>query len=185
MAEENTITTMPALALRGLTVFPNMLLHFDVSRESSVHALDKAMSENSSVFLVSQRNLSVEEPGEKDLFSIGTICTIRQLLRMPGDNVRVMVEGVSRGRLLELSAADACLTAQVETLPASQPVRQTARTEALVRTAYGLFEHYVELSPRLNSDLLLSILSSDDPGYIADYIAQNIPMRTEDKQAIL
>lgn len=185
MAEENTITTMPALALRGLTVFPNMLLHFDVSRESSVHALDKAMSENSSVFLVSQRNLSVEEPGEKDLFSIGTICTIRQLLRMPGDNVRVMVEGVSRGRLLELSAADACLTAQVETLPASQPVRQTARTEALVRTAYSLFEHYVELSPRLNSDLLLSILSSDDPGYIADYIAQNIPMRTEDKQAIL
>ena len=185
MAEENTITTMPALALRGLTVFPNMLLHFDVSRESSVHALDKAMSDNSSVFLVSPRNLSVEETGEKDLFSIGTICTIRQLLRMPGDNVRVMVEGVSRGRLLELSAADACLTAQVETLPASQPVRQTARTEALVRTAYGLFEHYVELSPRLNSDLLLSILSSDDPGYIADYIAQNIPMRTEDKQAIL
>ena len=185
MEELNRQQTMPALALRGLTVFPQMLLHFDVGRQASIQALDESMASGQPIFLVAQRELAVESPQEKDLYSIGTICNVRQILRLPGDNVRVMVEGVSRGRLLELSAADACLTAQVETLPASQPVRQTARTEALVRTAYGLFEHYVELSPRLNSDLLLSILSSDDPGYIADYIAQNIPMRTEDKQAIL
>ena len=185
MAEERVPISMPALALRGLAIFPSMLLHFDVSREASIRALDEAMSANSAIFLVSQRNLAVEEPGEHDLFSIGTICNIRQLLRMPGDNVRVMVEGVSRGRLNALSQIAPYLTAQVTEMAPASAVRQTARTEALIRSTYALFEQYIELSPRMTSDVLLQVLSSDDPGYIADYIAQNIPMRTEDKQVIL
>ncbi|MEL4861323.1 endopeptidase La [Pseudoflavonifractor phocaeensis] len=185
MAEEKIPVTIPALALRGLTIFPSMLLHFDVSRETSIRALDEAMSSNSTVFLVSQRDLAVEEPGERDLFHIGTICNIRQLLRMPGDNVRVMVEGVSRGRLLTLTQTAPYLTAEVQELEPEPAGRRNARTEALIRSTYNLFESYIELSSHMTSDVLLSVLSSDDPGYIADYIAQNIPMRTEDKQAIL
>jgi len=162
-----------------------MLLHFDVSRGASVQALDKAMSDNSPVFLVSQRRIDLEEPEEKDLYTIGTICNIRQILRMPGDNVRVMVEGESRGRLEELTSKIPCLTARVtviESVPVGKP---TARTEALIRSTYLLFEQYISLSSRMTADLLLSVMSSDDPGYIADYIAQNIPMRVEHKQAVL
>ena len=87
MDKTNSPITIPALALRGLTIFPNMLLHFDVGREASIKALDEAMASGQPIFLVAQRNLSVEEPAQKDLFTIGTVSNIRQILRMPGNNV--------------------------------------------------------------------------------------------------
>ena len=92
--------TMPVIALRGLTVFPNVLSRFEVARETSVRALETAMTAGSPVFLVGQKDIGVEEPGPDDLYQVGTISNIRQILRMPGDNVRVMVEGAARGRLL-------------------------------------------------------------------------------------
>ena len=185
MEELNRQQTMPALALRGLTVFPQMLLHFDVGRQASIQALDESMALGQPIFLVAQRELAVESPQEKDLYSIGTICNVRQILRLPGDNVRVMVEGVSRGRLCLLPKTTPYLNALVEELPAEQPVRRSTRTEALIRQTYELFERFIELAPKMTPDVLLSVLSSEDPGYIADYIAQNLPMRTGDKQAIL
>ncbi|WP_295618057.1 endopeptidase La [uncultured Intestinimonas sp.] len=176
---------MPVLALRGLTIFPNMLLHFDVGRDASIRALDRAMSEGTPLFLVAQKDLSVSEPGFADLYPIGTISQVRQILRLPGDNVRVMVEGSTRGRLLELVRTEPYLQGEVEELEEPVQARNTPRTEALIRSTYELFEHYVELSPRMNGDVLIQVMASDDPGYIADYIAQNIPMRVGDKQAIL
>ena len=176
---------IPALALRGLTIFPNMLLHFDVGRKSSIQALDEAMTSGQPIFLVAQRDLAVEEPQGEDLYPIGTISNVRQILRLPGDNVRVMVEGLSRGRLLELTQVNPWLTARVEEIPEEKQVRRSARTEALIRQTYDLFERYIELAPKMTPDILLSVLSSEDPGYIADYIAQNLPMRPNDKQAIL
>ena len=183
--EENMPVIMPALALRGLTVFPNMLLHFDVGRESSIKALDEAMTSGQTIFLVAQRELAVENPQEGDLYAVGTISNVRQILRLPGDNVRVMVEGVSRGRLCQLVESNPYLSAEVEEIPGEAPVKRSARTEALIRQTYELFETYIELAPKMTPDILLSVLSSEDPGYIADYIAQNLPMRTGDKQAIL
>ena len=183
--EENMPVIMPALALRGLTVFPNMLLHFDVGRESSIKALDEAMTSGQTIFLVAQRELAVENPQEGDLYAVGTISNVRQILRLPGDNVRVMVEGVSRGRLCQLVETNPYLSAEVEEIPGEAPVKRSARTEALIRQTYELFETYIELAPKMTPDILLSVLSSEDPGYIADYIAQNLPMRTGDKQAIL
>ena len=106
-------STMPAIALRGLTIFPNVLIHFEVSREASIKALEEAMSAGSPVFLVGQKDISVEDPEEKDVFSIGTISNIRQILRMPGDNVRVMVEGQARGRLLHMVRTQPHLEAEV------------------------------------------------------------------------
>ena len=183
--EPNTITTMPVLALRGLTIFPNMLLHFDVGRGASIKALDEAMSEGQPIFLVAQRDLTVEEPGEKDLYTVGTVSNVKQILRLPGDNVRVMVEGSSRGRLVSLGKTTPFLQGEVEVLAVPEHTRNTPRTEALIRSTYELFERYAELSPRMTGDVLISVLASEDPGYIADYIAQNIAMRASDKQAIL
>ena len=177
-------STMPVIALRGLTVFPNVLIHFEVAREASVRALEAAMTAGSPVFLVGQKDIGVEEPGTDDLYQVGTVCNIRQILRMPGDNVRVMVEGQARGSLLQLLRTDPHLEAEVREIQES-PARESARTEALMRSTYELFQDYAELSPKLSPDLMIHVLASQDPGHIADYIAQNIPMRNSDKQSIL
>ena len=179
-------TTMPVIALRGLTVFPNVLIHFEVSRDISIKALETAMSAGSPIFLVGQKDIGVEQPGLEDLYQIGTISSIRQILRMPGDNVRVMVEGQSRGRMIQMLRTEPNLEAEVQEIQAQEaPARSSAKTEALMRATYDLFQQYAELAPKLSPDLLIHVLASQDPGHIADYIAQNIPMRNSDKQAIL
>jgi ATP-dependent Lon protease len=178
--------TMPALALRGICVFPNMLLHFDVAREASIKALDAAMSGGTPIFLVTQRDLTVDVPGRNDLYDVGTIASVRQILRLPDNNVRVMVEGTARGRLLDVQSAEPYLSAVVEELPpAVKPRTNSPKAEAQVRQCYSLVERYTELSDRVTSETYLKILASDDPAYIADYIAQNLPFRYEDKQVIL
>jgi len=176
---------VPTLALRGLTIFPNMMLHFDVARAASIRALDEAMTASMPLFLVTQKDLTVEEPKRQDLYNVGTLCNVRQILRLPGDHVRVMVDGICRGRLVELVKTDPCLVADVEEIPAPEHTANTVKSEALIRQVYELFESYCTLSPRVNPETFLNVLASDDPGYIADYIAQNIHMRIDDKQAIL
>ena len=109
----STTTTMPVIALRGLTVFPNVLIHFEVAREASIKALEEAMTAGNPVFLVGQLDISVETPGEGDLYQVGTVSNIRQILRMPGDNVRVMVEGQKRGRLVLMLREVPYLVAEV------------------------------------------------------------------------
>jgi len=183
--EYMTLPVTPTLALRGLTIFPNMMLHFDVARPASIRALDEAMAAGSPIFLVTQKELMVEEPKRDDLYNVGTLCNVRQILRVPGDNVRVMVDGIARGRLVELVQTEPFLAARVEEIPVSVRTRSTPKDEALIRQTYDLFETYCNLSPRVNPETFLSILANDDPGYIADYIAQNIHLRVEDKQAIL
>ena len=108
---QEAISTSPAIALRGLTIFPSVLIHFDVAREISAKAMEEAMSSGSPVFLVGQKDISVEMPGEKDLYTVGTVSTVRQILRMPGGNIRVMVEGVSRGKLLQVTQKEPFLVA--------------------------------------------------------------------------
>ena len=182
---ETAASTMPVIALRGLTVFPNVLIHFEVARDASVKALEEAITAGSSVFLVGQKDISVEAPEQKDLYTVGTISNIRQILRMPGDNVRVMVEGQKRGRLVQILQKEPYLEAEVQEIEEGAAPRSTPRVEALMRSTYELFQHYTELAPKISPDLLVHVLASQDPGYIADYIAQNIAMRNSDKQAVL
>ena len=176
--------TIPVIALRGLTVFPNVLIHFDVAREISIKALEAAMKSGQPILLVGQKDISVEIPEAADLYTIGTIANVRQILRMPGDNIRVMVEGEARGMLLQLTQEEPYLKADVQKLE-EHSFRDSAKTEALMRATYDLFQTYTELAPKVSPDLLIHVLASQDPGYIADYIAQNIPMRNADKQVIL
>ncbi len=177
---------MPALALRGITVFPNLLLHFDVGRAPSIRALEEAMAGGRDIFLVTQRDLSVETPDLEDLYTVGTIASVKQILRLPENNVRVMVEGKRRGRMMDLLATDPYLKAEVEpiySVPAAG--KNSPRTEAIIRQVYTQMERYTELSDRVTSEVYLKMLASDNPGYISDYAAQNLPLRFEDKQAIL
>ena len=190
MTEQNrpaeTVQTMPALALRGITVFPNLLMHFDVGREVSIRALETAMAGAREIFLVTQRDPTLEKPRQADLYKVGTIASVKQILRLPDNNVRVMVEGLSRGRLLELTQEQPSLAARVELLPPVQVARNNSpRTEAMIRQVYELMEHYTELTDRVPPEVYLKMLASSDPSYISDYAAQNLPLRLEDKQAVL
>ena len=184
MEEKNT--NVPVLALRGLTIFPNMLMHFAVERDISVKALEAAMENNQDIFLVAQREIATEEPGQKDLYSVGTVSHIRQILRVSEGNVRVMIEGKSRARLKALLQTEPYLLGEVELLQEREPASQdTLMVEALLRQCYSVFGEYHEAAPRMSTEVLTTVLSSRDPGYLADYIAQNTNLRHQDKQAIL
>ena len=177
---------IPVITLRGLTVFPHLLLHFDVGRDASILALEEAMVENREIFLVTQKDLTMESPEEGDLYSIGTVGEVKQILRLPENNVRVMVDGRSRGRLLRIVSSAPYLTAEIELILESPTVKKnSSRTEAAIRQIYGYLERYTELSDRVAPEIYLKLLASDDPSYIADYAAQNLPLRFEDKQSIL
>lgn len=178
--------TIPVLTLRGLTVFPQLLLHFDVGRNASIHALEEAMEENREIFLVTQRDLTVENPEARDLYAIGTVAEVKQILRLPENSVRVMVAGRSRGRLLRITSSEPYLTAEVELIPEIPTSKgNSSRTEAAIRQVYNYLERYTELSDRVTPEIYLKLLASDDPAYIADYAAQHLPLRFEDKQAVL
>ncbi len=178
--------TIPVLTLRGLTVFPQLLLHFDVARTASIRALEEAMDDNREIFLVTQRDLTIENPEESDLYAIGTVANVKQILRLPENSVRVMVAGQSRGRLLGLVSSEPYLTAEVELIP-DPPISNghSSRTEAAIRQVYSYLERYTELSDRVAPEIYLKLLASDDPAYISDYAAQHLPLRFEDKQAVL
>lgn len=191
MSEEHIleeITTeqkvLPAMALRGLTVFPGMVIHFDVGRKASVKALTAAMDQGDTIFLVTQRELSVEEPEQGDLYVMGTIAAVRQILRLPNDGVRLMAEGLERATLCRITEKKPYLVAEVETV-SSVPAVEGLRTQAVMRQTMDLFDKYVELAPKMAPEVLLNVLSAEEPGYLADFIAQNIPIRYEEKQEIL
>ncbi len=186
--EKMQLVTMPALALRGLTVYPKMMVHFDVGREASIKALEESMSSNKPIFLVAQKDIRVEAPDMNQLFSVGTVSVVRQILRLPGKSIRVMVEGQYRARLYDLVQTEPFLVAEVEQveIPGIEGKTNSLKAEAAIRQSYELFDRYTELTPKSTSpDMLMNIMSSEDPGYIADFIAQNISMRVLDKQSIL
>ncbi len=135
------IQTLPAIALRGLTVFPNVLIHFDVGRAASIKAMEAAMAAGEPVFLVGQKDMTVERPERDDLYTVGTLSNVRQILRMPGDNVRVMVEGISRARLRDVTQREPYLMAEIEAIPEEKAGRASAKTEALMRSTYEMFQN--------------------------------------------
>ncbi|MCI8397829.1 MAG: endopeptidase La [Oscillibacter sp.] len=179
---------IPVLALRGLTVFPHMSLTFDVERRISIAALERAMEADQEVFLVTQKEISVDVPEEKDLYVLGTISHIRQVLRISASSVRVMVEGRQRARLRRLWQSTPYLQANVEEVPeepVSDAFRRSPRTEALLRQTWNLFSEYAELAGSIPEEIIAAVMDCRDVGYLADFIAQNIPLRHTEKQEIL
>ena len=175
--------TMPLIPLRGLMVFPHMVLHFDVGRARSVAALEKAMMEDQQVFLVAQKDGDIEEPDSHDFCAVGTVALIKQVLNLPGDSIRVLVEGKDRAFLEDVTQEDPFWMAEV--LIPNMDVPDTAEVSALVRTTHELFEEYARASMRISGETLHSVGEVDKPDQLADIIAANVLTRVEDRQAIL
>ena len=185
---ESMTMNIPVLALRGLTVFPHMTLTFDVERRISITALERAMEADQEIFLVTQREIGVDAPAEKDLYEVGTISHISQILRLSANSVRVMVEGRQRARLRRLWQTEPFLQANVEVLDeeeASEAFRRSPRTEALLRQTWNLFSEYAELAGSVPDEIITTVMDCRDVGYLADFITQNIALRHTDKQEIL
>ena len=177
---------LPAIALRGLVVFPNNVVHFEVGRPKSIAAIETAMRGNGSVFLVAQREMDVEEPALRDLYSYGVIAEIKQVLRVSEDLVKVLVEGKTRARLLELEDGEKYLQATVRPVPVRGiGADKRTQTEALVRSLKECFETYLSYSPQISKDVVYNIVTSTSPLYLSEYMPANLLMKYSDKQAIL
>ena len=185
--EQTTQTTLniPALALRGLTIFPKMLMSIDVEREMSIRALERAVENDEEIFLVAQREIGTDLPAEKDLYTMGTVSVVRQVLRISENTIRVLMEGKSRAKIRRLWQNTPYLRANVELIPERKGRHNADRLEALLRQTFANVHDYYELTPRSNEELLNVIADNRDPGYLADYITQNAMFRHQDKQVIL
>ena len=177
---------LPTIALRGLVVFPNNLVHFEVGREKSIAAVEWAMANNSNVFLVAQKSMDTTEPQQADLFSYGVVAEVKQVLRVSGDLVKVLVEGKYRAKLSVLDASGDFLLSEVRPAPVrTGKVDDAVETEALLRALKAGFDEYLGMNPRLGKDVVFAIVSSDDPAFLSEYMPANLLFRYEDKQAVM
>ena len=177
---------LPTIALRGLVVFPNNLVHFEVGREKSIAAVEWAMANNSNVFLVAQKAMETSDPTQADLFSYGVVAEVKQVLRVSEDLVKVLVEGKYRAKLTELDTSGDFLLSAVRPAPvrAGKP-EDAVETEALLRALKTGFDEYLGMNPRLGKDVVFAIVSSDDPAFLSEYMPANLLFRYEDKQAVM
>lgn len=176
---------MPMMALRGLTVFPGMLLNFDVERSMSIASLNRAMSRDQIIFLAAQKEITTDVPTPDDVYSVGTVCRIKQMMKQPGNKtIRVMVEGLARGRADSVEMISAGFSAVVEPLPDAVE-RGTERVEALIRNCCNLFDDYIHASGNLAPEAIINILGSTNAAFVSDFIAQHVFLRPEEKQELL
>lgn len=179
------IQHLPAIALRGTTILPDMIVHFDVSREKSMKAIEKAMVQDQKVFLITQRDPETEEPAQEDLYKIGTIAEIKQLVKTKKNMIQVLVEGQERGELLRFEENPLYLEAEIALFEEEQEEPEGNVKEAMLRGIKELFVRYCNENPKLSKDLAGQILELEDVRRVIDQIVVNLPMKYEDKQKIL
>jgi len=177
------IQTMPLLPLRGIFVFPYMIIHLDVGREKSIKALEEAMVQDRHIMLATQKDAQNDHPVPEDIFQIGTVAEIKQLLKLPGGTIRVLVEGLHRAEISEYISTDPFY--QVSVHEFVEPGFKTPEIEALLRTAVHEFEQWVKLSKKIPPETLVSVAVVEEPGRLADLIASHLSLKAEDKQALL
>ena len=166
-------TLMPMIPLRGIVLYPKMVLHFDIGRPASIAAAQHAMRHGEEIFLAAQRDARTETPMQDEIYPVGTVAQVRQILRLPGDDVRVMVEGVGRARLLSLSEAEKYRMAEVERLPEIAAPLSEPKHEVHYRRIQELLETYLSLAPGVSPEIIMNVMSAEDLGELCDYIAQN------------
>ncbi|HBE8822891.1 TPA: endopeptidase La [Clostridioides difficile] len=179
---------LPLIPLRGLAIFPYMILNFDIGREISLKALDQAMMDEELIFLTSQKEAEVDEPGEEDFYHVGTICKVKQMIKLPGDTVRVLVEGVSRGRVKKIEQEDGYFRAVIEEIVFDSDNLDSeteVEIEAFVRNVFDAFEEYINIGNRVSPEILISLADIEDVDRFIDMIAANIYLKSSQKQEIL
>ena len=178
------IKKVPAVALRGMTILPGMIAHFDVSRERSIHAVEQAMMDDEQIFLVTQRNAEENEPEAEDLYQIGILASIKKVIKMQDNIVRVLVEGTTRAQLQELFSEGTYLAAEVMTFSDTEDLSDGAK-EAMLRGVQETFTKYCMANPKMGKEFLKQIKEADDLEKAMDQISNNLPVRFEEKQHIL
>ena len=181
---EADVKEYPMIPLRGLTVFPNMVLHFDIGREKSINALEKAMIMNQHIFLLSQMDENLDLPTPDDFYKVGVIGKIKQMLKLPGDSIRVLVEGLSRGVIEEVIFEVPYFRCRVRTVDEPETA-DDAESEALMRTVLASFENYININKSIAPEVFASVVSIENPGRLADVIASHLDIKLEDKQLLI
>lgn len=187
MSETYTRTEkLPMIALRGLTMFPDVILTFDVEREPSLRALEMSVIGNRDIFLVAQKNVAVDVPEEKDMYSVGVVCRVKQQLRQPQSSIRrVTVEGLYRARAEHMVLTGRAYTADVTPLPDKEERVSEDRIVALVRSCFSMYHDYLSENPEAMTEQLISVLSVNEPGGVANHIAHNVNLNYDEKQSLL
>jgi ATP-dependent Lon protease len=175
--------TVPVLPLREVIVFPHMVVPLFVGREKSIHALEECVEKKKELFLVAQKQATTVNPGEKDIFQIGTLGTILQILRLPDNTVKVLIEGKRRAKMLKFTDGEQMIEAEVEVV--AEGTEKGVEAEALVRSLKGTFENYVKLNKRIPPEMLMSVNGIEDPSRLGDVIVAHLNLRFEDKQGVL
>ena len=183
---ERNILHLPAIALRGLVVFPNNLLHFEVGREKSIAAVEWAVSNHSNVFLIAQKDMKADDPAADGLYHYGVVAEIKQVMRVSDDLVRILVEGKYRAKLTQIDTDGSFLLTSVRPTPV-RPVKpeEEAEADALLRNVKKSFDELLNLNPRIGKDVVFAVNSNNDPAFLCEYIPANLLFRFEDKQAVL
>jgi len=176
---------LPLIPLRGLSVFPYMVLHFDVGREKSINALESAMVNDQIIFLTTQKEAETDFPTVDDFYKVGTIAKIKQMLKLPGDAIRVLVEGISRGRIINFLQEEPYFRCEIEEEIYEEEFKADQELEALMRTTLNAFENYITLSSRISPEVFISVASIEEPGRLADIITSHMILKTEQKQKLL
>lgn len=177
------IITVPLLALRGLLVYPTMVIHLDVGREKSVQALEAVMLGDQHIFLSSQKEVSLDQPTEEDIYKVGTYAKVKQMLKLPNGTIRVLVEGIQRGKIKQFNANENYFEVKLQLLQENE--LGDAEEEALMRTVLNLFEQYIKLSKSVSAETLASVQDISEPGRLADVIASHLTLKVSEKQEIL
>ena len=187
MSETYTRTEkLPMIALRGLTMFPDVILTFDVEREPSLRALEMSVIGNRGIFLVAQKNVAVDVPEEKDMYSVGVVCRVKQQIRQPQSSIRrVTVEGLYRARAEHMVLTGRAYTADVTPLPDKEERVSEDRIVALVRSCFSMYHDYLSENPEAMTEQLISVLSVNEPGGVANHIAHNVNLNYDEKQSLL
>ena len=179
-------TVLPLIPLRGISIFPHMVIHFDVGRDKSINALEKAMLDDSSILLCTQMDPKVDEPTEEEFYHVGTVSKVKQMLKLPGGSIRVLVEGVSRGRVVKILDNEEYFEADVEKLTYEpEEIEKDKAMEAAMRLVISDLEEYINLSSKVSSEVLFAVSDIEDPGRLADVIASYVFLKPEDDQKIL
>lgn len=182
---KNENKTLPLIPVRGIGIFPNVIIHFDVGREKSINALEEAMLEDSEVFLAVQKDVDLENPTRNDFNEVGVICKIKQMLKIPGENIKVLADGIHRAKILEITQEDPYFEVNVEEYIYDSKALINDEDEAIRRVCLESFENYVSVHSRISSDVVESMKNISNPDELADILATYIFLKPEVKQKLL
>ncbi|HDR6259169.1 TPA: endopeptidase La [Bacillus cereus] len=174
---------VPLLPLRGVLVYPTMVLHLDVGRDKSIQALERAAMDENIIFLAMQKEMNIDDPKEDDIYSVGTVAKVKQMLKLPNGTLRVLVEGLHRAEVIEFIEEENVVQVSIKTV--TEEVEDDLEEKALMRTLLEHFEQYIKVSKKVSNETFATVADVEEPGRLADLIASHLPIKTKQKQEIL